>query len=78
MVGECGWENLPPRSHWTSGEIQFSEKTDSWLELTIKTVPETEENECLPGLDHRTTLGAGLEGGARRRNQSQAVNRIQS
>lgn len=66
MVGECGWENLPPRSHWTSGEIQFSEKTDSWLELTIKTVPETEENECLPGLDHRTTLGAGLDGGARK------------
>ena len=77
MGGRCGWENLPPGSHWTSGEIQFSEKTDSWLELTVRLF-QKQENECLLGLDHRTTLGAGLEGGARKAEPVLGVSRIQS
>lgn len=66
-------------SRWTSGEIQFSEKTDSWLELTVGLFQkQREENACLPGLGHRTPLGAGLEGGAGKAEPVLGVNPIQS
>ena len=49
MGGRCGWENLPPGSHWTSGEIQFSEKTDSWLELTVRLFQKQRKMSVSPG-----------------------------
>lgn len=59
--GGC-WENLSRKSRWTSGEIQFSEKTDSWLELTVGLFQKQRGKRVSPGAGPQDSPG-GRPGG---------------
>lgn len=76
MGGGC-WENLSRKSRWTSGEIQFSEKTDSWLELTVGLFQKQRKTHVSRGWATGLPLGAGLEGGAGKAEPVLGVNPIQ-